>query len=883
MRCLSACFLFLLTGLPLLAQLSWVDRSGEGIGGGATNLPSAGVAYGGGRFVLANSTQSVGVLAWSEDGLAWNNVTSTAGVGGNLFDVAYGADRFVAVGATGGTNAVVATSTNGASWNQLTGTAAAPIGGALHAVAWNGSQFVAAGTVANSAVVFATSSDGQAWQDRSGGGNAMGGVIYDLAYGHGRWIAVGWNGVNAAVIATSTDGTTWENVSVEAAIGGRLKGIAFDGSRFVAVGYRTSSGGSTTATVFSSADGRSWTDHSGDLGLGGRLHAIRHANGRFVGVGGNTAQTFFIESTSATSWAGAAQFPGFSPDAFAVSWGEDTWVATGSNSAGVPIFVAADSGGGGPALVTLLDDVREVSSAAQTSFVGFTTDPAGGAWTAGSDVAWITPAATAGTGGTNLSLQIAENSGAAERAGRVTINGAVFTLVQRGVGQPAVPGSLRVAHDGATEQVRVSWNSVFGATGYRVQRSLDGGGSWSDLGTTGTVFPYELFDDTAPGGRAVSYRVRAETASGASAWSEAVSLVTPPALPGDFAARALSSSQIELSWSDTEGETGYRIEREEDGFFTTVADLPANTTSWRHAGLSPETLHTYRLAVDAEGAFGRVAGSASATTPASSDSILWRGVESELLDFHSVAHGNDRWVAVGTGGVMMTSADRLNWSKVEGSGADLHAVAFADGRFLAVGAGGTVLRSSDGVRWARVPIGAAVDLIDLTHVGGEWVALSAAAAWTSSDGASWAPLSLPAGTSWVSVDAATVGLVLIAVDGAIHAAPGVGDAWTLARTGPPAEAESPFFWTRTDAASGGGMDLAVGPAGRSSTHPGDNVWTDREDGSFAYLEAVTYGAGQFVGVGINGRPRSTTDGTFWIASAYENPGITLLDVASDGQ
>ena len=89
---------------------------------------------------------------------------------------------------------------------------------------------------------------------------------------------------------------------------------------------------------------------------------------------------------------------------------------------------------------------------------------------------------------------------------------------------------------------------------------------------------------------------------------------TPPSIPTNLTATAISSSQINLAWTastDTVGVSGYRIYR--GG--TQVATSPAN--SYSNTGLAPSTTYSYAVAAyDAAGNVSPQSGSASATTQA---------------------------------------------------------------------------------------------------------------------------------------------------------------------------------------------------------------------------------------------------------------------------
>jgi hypothetical protein len=72
---------------------------------------------------------------------------------------------------------------------------------------------------------------------------------------------------------------------------------------------------------------------------------------------------------------------------------------------------------------------------------------------------------------------------------------------------------------------------------------------------------------------------------------------SPPADPSGLVATAITSSRIDLAWTDNStNETGFKIERSLDGVnFNQVATVGANVTTWPDTGLPPSTTHHYRV------------------------------------------------------------------------------------------------------------------------------------------------------------------------------------------------------------------------------------------------------------------------------------------------
>ncbi len=102
---------------------------------------------------------------------------------------------------------------------------------------------------------------------------------------------------------------------------------------------------------------------------------------------------------------------------------------------------------------------------------------------------------------------------------------------------------------------------------------------------------------------------------------------TPPSTPTNLTATAISSTQINLSWSastDNVGVTGYRLERCQGSgcsSFTQIGTLTG--TSYSDTGLSVSTAYSYRVrAIDAVGNLSSYSSTASVTTQATGVSSL---------------------------------------------------------------------------------------------------------------------------------------------------------------------------------------------------------------------------------------------------------------------
>lgn len=164
-----------------------------------------------------------------------------------------------------------------------------------------------------------------------------------------------------------------------------------------------------------------------------------------------------------------------------------------------------------------------------------------------------------------------------------------------------------VAPGGAGYTIR--WNRIPGAERYLVTRILGSGAAVgvpvSDTTFTGGDMPVHCrVTAFAPGDPGIFTR-------GAPSDYVYVSRNPPPAAPSNLAATTVSTTAIDLDWTDNAtDETGFDLQRRlPPGEFAGIAAPAADAVHYSDAGLQPNTTYGYRLrAVNADGA--------SAWTPA---------------------------------------------------------------------------------------------------------------------------------------------------------------------------------------------------------------------------------------------------------------------------
>jgi hypothetical protein len=161
---------------------------------------------------------------------------------------------------------------------------------------------------------------------------------------------------------------------------------------------------------------------------------------------------------------------------------------------------------------------------------------------------------------------------------------------------PVAPSGLTITTL-QSNRVIIAWtDNSNNETGFKIQRKGDTG-AYVDVATTGAnITTYNDFGLTD--GTVYYYRVCATNAAGDSAYSNEVNGITPLVIPTGLTATAISSSQINLSWTDnSSNESGYKIEHSpgDDLHFSEIATVAPNVTAYTDTGLSEGTKYYYRV------------------------------------------------------------------------------------------------------------------------------------------------------------------------------------------------------------------------------------------------------------------------------------------------
>jgi hypothetical protein len=255
-------------------------------------------------------------ISYSYDGVTW--AAASGGFTGNGQEVAFGIDKFVAVGfdnTFGGQT--IKYSTNGISWNSASGSVFGAVG---RGIGFGNNQWIALGDTGSGSTI-KYSSNGISWTDAGGGFSTQGN---GAAYGTSNtWVAVGAPNTESIKYSTN-NGVNWSNAS--STFTGPAYGVAYGNGRWVAVGNDTSSTGNT---IKYSTDGINWTTASG--GFTNSAFGVAYGGGNlWVAVGGPGGQSIKYSTDNGNTWTTASGSL-FSTTGYNVSYLNGKWYAVGDD------------------------------------------------------------------------------------------------------------------------------------------------------------------------------------------------------------------------------------------------------------------------------------------------------------------------------------------------------------------------------------------------------------------------------------------------------------------------------------------------------------------------------------------------------------------------
>lgn len=177
-------------------------------------------------------------------------------------------------------------------------------------------------------------------------------------------------------------------------------------------------------------------------------------------------------------------------------------------------------------------------------------------------------------------------------AGRINANNSINPPANA----PDGPSDLQAVSASAS-RIELGWTDhASDESGFKIARATASGGLFSHVATVaadvGSYADTGLID-----GMSYDYRVRAFNAAGDSAPSED-NATTPLAAPTNLSANVVSSSRIDLSWTDhSTVESGFRIEQKTGagGTYTETAVVATDVNTYSSTRLEASTTYYYRV------------------------------------------------------------------------------------------------------------------------------------------------------------------------------------------------------------------------------------------------------------------------------------------------
>jgi hypothetical protein len=182
---------------------------------------------------------------------------------------------------------------------------------------------------------------------------------------------------------------------------------------------------------------------------------------------------------------------------------------------------------------------------------------------------------------------------------------------------PVAPGNLTAQAVSGTE-IQLTWaDNSNNENSFRIEQSING--TFKQVQTTAAnATTVRITGLTA--GTSYTFRVRAANFAGYSPYSNTAVTTTPgagvPAAPSELTARAVSSTEVQLTWKDnSNNEDNFRLERIIDGVFTQFRMMAPDQTTFRVTGLIPGTLYTFRVRAKNAAGYSDYSNVAVTTTP----------------------------------------------------------------------------------------------------------------------------------------------------------------------------------------------------------------------------------------------------------------------------
>ena len=159
---------------------------------------------------------------------------------------------------------------------------------------------------------------------------------------------------------------------------------------------------------------------------------------------------------------------------------------------------------------------------------------------------------------------------------------------------PSTPAITKTAQ--STDAIRLTWNKVTGATGYRVYQYNSKTKKYEKIKTLkGTTYRVEKLKS----GTAYKFKIKAYTKDGDTIWGKATDVITAATKPATPKITKLTTSKgkATFTWSDVSGESGYQVycSTKKDSGFKKVASYKANVVKGLKSNLKSGKKYYFKV------------------------------------------------------------------------------------------------------------------------------------------------------------------------------------------------------------------------------------------------------------------------------------------------
>ena len=587
---------------------SWVKRDS-----GLTGYQKlCSISYGHGKYVVVGGSETL----TSTDGINWSGTSTNIQLNNSI---CFDSSGFVT------TSGIIYHSSDGTNWTKVDKPSSQTISYISDLQFLNG-QYVAVGNG------FMISPDGVAWSRKNDNE-----VLNRISYGNGKYVGIGNSKTYSTIVKTSTNGVTWQPQTVNVPDSLWQADITFGSGKFVLVGNQ--------GLILYSANGTNWTKSIS--GVTSSLRSVLFSNGRFIAAGDNGT---ILYSSDGVTWTPASSTE--SKDSLQdLAYGDGQIVGVGYYTEGSSWPYTYHG-----VIISSLDGINWTKRSPSTGFLNgvsygsgrfVVTGDAGTVLSSTDGATWSTESPF-----TTGELGMIASNGSGFLIGRTIVDS---DLLFRSTNTNTNTNTLQsIAITTPATKLSYSIGDKLDITGLVVTGTYSDGSTKVESITAANVKGFN--SSKASTNQVLTIKVGTKTTI------YNVQILTVPITPvTGVSLKAISSSEIDLSWDTVNGVKSYTIYRatSENGNYSKVGS--AKTASYKNTKLKPSTSYWYKVTAVITGEESGFSDIQAATTlPLTPSGVKAKAASSTAVTL--------TWKAIGgsTFNVYRSSTQRGEYTKIEG-------------------------------------------------------------------------------------------------------------------------------------------------------------------------------------------------------------------------